>query len=318
MQEMTHQHTLELDIYYNEHKKSCTNCGGQFRDGMTVHLGYLAGKKPAVLCDDCSQLLAETVDRYRWIKPEYEEVSPTAKLWRYIDLSKFISLIANKKLYFASLESFEDIFEGAKGIVERKEEWDDFYRGFFKRALQTVPGMNPSSLTEQYLEENAARLLSEMEIGGKIERKITFVNCWHYNQHESEAMWKLYSTNVKNALAIQTTCQQLYEALGKDPYVQIGKVQYIDFAKCFSSVNGSYWYKRKSFEYEQEVRAVVKAQKANGNGIEKEIDIEKLITAIYISPYAPKWFENVVGDVAKRYGLNKPIIHSEMAAIPFY
>jgi hypothetical protein len=71
-------------------------------------------------------------------------------------------------------------------------------------------------------------------------------------------------------------------------------------------------------EYEQEVRAVVKAQKANGNGIEKEIDIEKLITAIYILPYAPKWFENVVGDVAKRYGLNKPIIHSEMAAIPFY
>ena len=98
MQEMTHQHTLELDIYYNEHKKSCTNCGGQFRDGMTVHLGYLAGKKPAVLCDDCSQLLAETVDRYCWIKPEYEEVSPTAKLWRYIDLSKFISLIANLSL----------------------------------------------------------------------------------------------------------------------------------------------------------------------------------------------------------------------------
>ena len=39
----------------------------------------------------------------------YEEVSPTAKLWRYMDLAKFISLIGKKKLYFASLESFEDI-----------------------------------------------------------------------------------------------------------------------------------------------------------------------------------------------------------------
>ena len=48
----------------------------------------------------------------------YEEVSPTAKLWRYMDLAKFISLIGKKKLYFASLESFEDIFEGAKGIAE--------------------------------------------------------------------------------------------------------------------------------------------------------------------------------------------------------
>lgn len=96
MQEMTHQHTCELDIYYNEHRKACTNCGKQFQDGMTAHLGYLADKTPAVLCDDCSQLLSETVVRYYWMKPEYEEVLPTAKLWRYMDLSKFISLIGKK------------------------------------------------------------------------------------------------------------------------------------------------------------------------------------------------------------------------------
>ena len=28
----------------------------------------------------------------------YEEVSPTAKLWRYMDLAKFISLIGKKKV----------------------------------------------------------------------------------------------------------------------------------------------------------------------------------------------------------------------------
>ena len=152
-----------------------------------------------------------------------------------MDLSKFISLIGKKKLYFASLESFEDIFEGAKGIAERKEKWDDFYLDFFKQAIQTAPGINPKDLTDQYIEENAVRLLSEMETGGKFERKNTFVSCWHCDQYESEAMWKLYSTNVKNALAIQTTCQQLYEALGKDPSIQIGKVQYIDFTKRFYS-----------------------------------------------------------------------------------
>ena len=162
MQEMTHQHTRELDIYYNEHRKACTNCGKQFQDGMTAHLGYLADKAPVVLCDDCSQLLSETVVRYYWMKPKYEEVLPTAKLWRYMDLSKFISLIGKKKLYFPSLESFEDIFEGAKGIAERKEKWDNFYLDFFKQAIQTAPGMNPKDLTDQYIEENAVRLLSEM------------------------------------------------------------------------------------------------------------------------------------------------------------
>ena len=55
----------------------------------------------------------------------------------------------------------------------------------------------------------------------------------------------------------------------------------------------------KIIEYEQEVRAVVKVQKANSSGIEKDIDIEKLIVAIYISSYAPKWFEDVVYDVVK-------------------
>ena len=70
MQEMTHQHTRELDIYYNEHRKACTNCGKQFQDGMTAHLGYLADKSfqwyfvmtvPSYFSETvCSLLLDET------------------------------------------------------------------------------------------------------------------------------------------------------------------------------------------------------------------------------------------------------------------
>jgi len=275
-------------------------------------------RTPAVLCDDCAHLLSETVSRYYWVKPEYREFLPTTKLWRYMDLSKFISMIGKKKLHFASLESFEDIFEGAKGIADRKEKWDNFYLDFFRQAIQTAPGMDPKDLTNEYIEKTAMRLLSQMEAGSNFERKSTFVSCWHYGQYESEAMWKLYSANAKNALAIQTTCQKLYEALGKDPSIEIGKVQYIDYAKRFSTLSGAYWYKRKSFEYEQEVRAVIRSQKPNCSGIEKDIDIDKLIIAIYISPYAPKWFEAVVYDVVKRYGLDKPIFHSEMAATPLH
>ena len=248
----------------------------------------------------------------------YEEVLPTAKLWRYMDLAKFISLIGKKKLYFASLESFEDIFEGAKGTVNRKGIWDGFYSDFFKKAIQTVPGMNREDLTDEYIEKNSMWLLSEWGAMGELERKNVFVSCWHCNQYESDAMWKLYSANVKNALAIQTTGRQLFEALGKDPSVKIGKVRYIDYTKQFAPINGAYWYKRKSFEYEQEVRAVTHVRKAACCGIEKDVDIEKLITGIYISPYAPKWFEDVVRDITEKYGLNKPIFYSEMAAKPFY
>lgn len=226
--------------------------------------------------------------------------------------------MVKKTLYFASAESFEDIFEGAKGTLELKEKWDAFYLDFFKEAIQTAPGMKPEDLTAEYIEENAIRLLSELNASENVKRKHTFISCWHCNESESEAMWKLYSTNVSNALAIQTTYQQLYEALDKDPSIKIGKVKYIDFSKRFSSVNGSFWYKRKSFEHEREVRAIITSYQAHSGGIEKAVNLEKLISAVYVSPYAPKWFEDVVRDVMQKYGLNKPLYCSEMLKAPFY
>lgn len=318
MQEMTHRHSRELDVFYNEHSDACTNCGRKFQNGMCTHLGYDIERNPVVLCDACAYLLSETVVRYRWTESEYEKVPSESKLWRYMDLSKFLSLIGKKALYFASAESFEDIFEGAKGTLELKEKWDAFYLDFFKEAIQTTPGMKPEDLTAEYIEENATRLLSELNASGNVKRKHTFISCWHCNESESEAMWKLYSTNVSNALAIQTTYQQLYEALDKDPSIEIGKVKYIDFSKRFSSVNGSFWYKRKSFEHEREVRAIITSYQSHSGGIEKAVNLEKLISAVYVSPYAPKWFEDVVRDVMQKYGLNKPLYCSEMLKAPFY
>lgn len=128
---MTHRHSRELDVFYNEHSDACTNCGRKFQNGMRTHLGYDIERNPVVLCDDCAYLLSETVVRYRWTESEYEKVPPESKLWRYMDLSKFLSMIGKKTLYFASAESFEDIFEGAKGTLELKEKWDAFYLNFF-------------------------------------------------------------------------------------------------------------------------------------------------------------------------------------------
>ena len=105
--------------------------------------------------------------------------------------------------------------------------------------------------------------------------------------------------------------------LTKTPTIEIGKVKYIDFSKRFSSANGSFWYKRKAFEHEREVRAIITSHQAH-SGIEKAVDLEKLISAVYISPYAPKWFEDVVRDVMQKYELNKPLYYSEMLKTPFY
>lgn len=318
MQKMTHNHTRELDRFYKEHHENCTNCGDAFRDGMCAHLGYLQDGSSAVLCDRCSDLLKETVVRYHWQSDEFESPLPNEKLWRYMDLSKLISLFYTKSLYFAAADSFEDPFEGAKGIEARKKKWDDFYLQFFKEAIITAPSGEKKNWTDEELEAYAKKLLMQMDKAGEKERKYTYISCWHSNNYESEAMWKLYAVNVTNAIAIQTTTRRLYEALDRNPYIDIGKIKYIDYRNTFAPVNGSYWYKRKAFEHEREVRAILRDHRHTGLGVAVPVDTERLIERIYISPYAPKWFEEVVYSVMEKYSIDKPVVRSDMMDKPFY
>lgn len=319
MQEMTHKHTAELDGFYHANRNACTNCGHPFSDGQTAHLGHLKDGSPAVLCDRCSVLLDETVIRYYWMNDAFELPNPEDKLWRYMDLSKFISMLSSEALYFAPAESFEDPFEGAKGIHEREDNWNDYYLEFFRHAIKTAPGISPNEASEEKLEIAAKKLLNEMTQSGMEARKSACISCWHNNDFESEAMWKLYSANVKNAVAIETTYQQLYNALGKNPDINIGKVKYIDYRTQYSSVGyGAFWYKRKSFEHEREVRALIRNHTNNGVGISHPVNLDILITNVYVSPYAPEWFAEIVRDIVKKYGLNKRVLYSSMSDSPFY
>lgn len=285
---------------------------------MCAHLGYLQNDSFAVLCDGCAHLMKETVIRYHWQEDYFDKPNPNDKLWRYMDLSKFISMLIHKELYFASADTFDDPFEGAKGVIERKNRWNDFYLNFFREAILTAPGVELSKLSNEEIESNAKRLLSEIDLSGEADRKYTYMSCWYNSEYESEAMWKLYSMNVTDAVAVQTTVKHLYEALDRDPCIDIGKVRYIDYCKQFAPINGAYWYKRKAFEYEKEVRAVLKKRGNTNIGVSMPVNIEILIDCIFISPYASKWFEDVVRSVTDKYGIKKPIKHSEMIEKPFY
>lgn len=318
MQKMTLKHTRELDVFFNENKSNCTLCKKPFLDGDCAHLGYLQDNAKALLCDDCSMQLQETVVRYHWTKDVYEKPNPEDKLWRYMDLSKFIYLISKNELYFPSAACFDDPFEGAKGLASKQQEWNDYYTDFFKQAISTAPKQNLATLTIDKLESESKRLLDQLNSSGEHSRTSTFINCWHLNNFESEAMWKLYSKDFTNAVAIQTTTRRLYEALDKNPYIEIGKVNYIDFSNRFVPVNGSFWFKRKSFEYEKEVRAVMQSYDEKANGLNLSIQIDTLIENIYISPYAPAWFTDVVKSVLVKYNIDKSLLQSDMCAKPFY
>ena len=45
----------------------------------------------------------------------------SVKIWRFMDLPKFLSIIQTKTLYFARADQFEVSFEGARGPVHNGE-----------------------------------------------------------------------------------------------------------------------------------------------------------------------------------------------------
>jgi hypothetical protein len=40
------------------------------------------------------------------------ELDPNTVIWRYLSMSKFVSLIRTSALWFSKLQIFEDVFEG--------------------------------------------------------------------------------------------------------------------------------------------------------------------------------------------------------------
>jgi len=257
MQEMTHRITDDLKLLAFENHDNCTVCNYSFKEGDTAHLGYDKNGKNLYVCDSCSSMLVETAVRYYFSPRPYKIPVNNTVLWRYMDFSKYMSLIIDSKLFFSRADCFDDAYEGAKGLIERKEIWDKHYLSFFKEAIKNPPEGYDCTKSETEINEDAKRLLLDLNNSGVSQRKRTFINCWHENPHESEAMWKLYSNYLENAIAIKTSMKSLYNALGKNPDINIGYVNYIDYSNKFVGINESFWFKRKSFEHEREVRAVI-------------------------------------------------------------
>ncbi|MES5851867.1 hypothetical protein [Bacillus cereus group sp. MG68] len=239
--------------------------------------------------------------------------SEETKIWRYMDFTKFMSMLDKEEIFFTRSDRFEDKFEGTYPRANIEET-----RDFLKR------------LVEQEHQEKTFRTISEFS---KYVRKFVTINCWHMNEYESAAMWELYLKSDEG-IAIQSNVGRLIESFSHCPQnILIGKVNYIDFNK--ESVDASdglnlYMYKRKSFEHEHEIRAIYnlpfemregvideKAEPSLEYGIGISCDIRILIEKVYISPTAPKWFEELVRSMCDKFDLKVDVFKSELSELPY-
>jgi hypothetical protein len=154
----------------------------------------------------------------------------SASLWRYLDFTKFVSLLDLKSLFFSRLDKLQDKYEGVEPKKQR-EKTLAWYKAF------------PMS------EEDRASLLNnKFTMRNKI-----YVNCWHANRHESQAMWKVYLKS-NEGVAIRTSFASLDAALKGTPHlVFAGMVDYFDY-DAIESLQSQFMSKRASFAYEREFR----------------------------------------------------------------
>jgi hypothetical protein len=232
-------------------------------------------------------------------------------LWRFLDFTKLASLLHRKALYFVRSDRLADPFEGS------------YPRGntLLKEAMLRELKLN--------IGEKADTALRSIENMRRIVRLWTYLSSWHMNEHESAAMWKVYTTTPE-AVAIRSTYKSLREVLPAGTH--IGKVSYIDFEKQVipeANVLYPFMYKRMSYSYERELRALeFDATDENGNpqtdasrlptGKYIPVDVNTLVQSIYVAPGAPTWFREVVADLCSKYGLQRGVVQSSIDGEPFY
>lgn len=294
----------------------CRSCGSQLPNDVAAYAGYTDKGTPCYVGPCCLHEVQELASHIYWWWEVDKRVEQSTKLWRYMDLSKFLHLLETKSLFFARADNLGDPFEGASGVADREGEWNSYYLDFFSRAVRSPPSGNPPSEAE--VRANAAKLLAQIRASAEADRKSTFVSCWHANDGESEALWRLYCPPNSAGVALETTAERLTASLD-DPDIELGEVQYVDFQKSFAGIHDRIFWKRSSLKHEAEVRAVFKHRFGEeSTGVTRLVDIEKLCVSIVPSPFIASWLGPLIKSVTERYALELNVARSELLAQPFF
>lgn len=253
--------------------------------------------------------------------PAFQQPDNTGlKLWRYMNLAKFIAILQSTSLYFSRSDYLGDPFEGSSS--KANIQFYEILAGNEDNLRKHYPNMDLPSFK---------KMTSQMSDARRIFLKEMFVSCWHASDYESAAMWAIY-TQDDQSVAIQTTYDVLAHELPENVF--LGMVEYIDYDTDFipeDNLFNPFMRKRKSFEHEREARAIVWGSsdyvknsdaigrlKIEESGAHVLIDLNVVIQNIYVSPTAPHWFSGLVKDVTHRYDVNCPVIHSSLGSSPVY
>jgi hypothetical protein len=231
-------------------------------------------------------------------------LSDNQKLWRYMDISKFISMLHSKAIWLARADTVKDKHEG---------RFPDDMRQRIKDAYRNLPDTDKSPVKDtddfqDYLVKN------------------TFISCWHKNFDENMVMWEIYGRD-NSSLAVQTTVGQIrsntdtskingYSLIMKDiDYKNADEIQdVIKYEECF-------FRKRRHYAYEEEVRISLDTYnklaptKNTPCGHLLSCKLNQIIGSILVHPDCKDWFLDVVNSICKKYEIRASVSRGKYGSI---
>jgi len=223
-----------------------------------------------------------------YVARSYLDDPADIQVWRYMDIEKLLSILVDQALFFASTRTIAS---------------DDWFEGQFTADELAALGLDPTVFKEIDEKYNAT-LLSQL-----------FFNCWHMNNSESDAMWKIY-VNGNGGVAISSTVARLKESFRNSPEdISLGKITYAvgTHGVHVDHPVRRYMRKKPAFSHEQEARLVFFDEYRSHlgrPGVLIPVDVNVLIEKVVISPKAEAWFLSLVKNLVAKLGYGIKVVPS--------
>lgn len=242
-----------------------------------------------------------------FVAPQDEQIP----IWRYMDFTRYVAMLEEQGVFFARVDQLNDRFEGSIPEPSAKQ---------YEAAQR--------ELSEAGLRLNGNERLPYRELLRKV-RPWVLVSSWHMNEQESAAMWSLYG-HSENAIAVRSTYAKLRDVLqAAKEEIYLGAVRYISYEDDAIPLEHLLWpfiHKRRSFEHERELRALMldeqEALSGNappaGGGAWVKTSLGDLIDAVYVAPDAEPWVRELVERASQKYGLTQPVRQSALDKDPLF
>jgi hypothetical protein len=231
-----------------------------------------------------------------------------------MDLAKFLLMLKRRSLWFSRAAEFKD----------------DPFAGFCFVEHRDIANSRPG------WEELLAWMGTETAKEFREAPQVLFVNCWSLDP-ESNLMWKTYSKSGP-CVAIVSSTHRYVDAIdrtGLPSYCfDCGSVVYHSSLQEAERLQHDFrrgvpmgdetirrivqlgFQKRDSFRGENEWRAVAYQDQVSDTGVEAEVDLDRLIDSVCVSPHAQPYFLDAVRAVVEGFSLKKKVWQSELLRPP--